>query len=574
MIVNNPNTTLVNGVLYFETTPTLANGIIDISASPSLGANTAVKTKVELYADNVLLDTCTCHDRILELSIERTGQNNKFFGFGILHKLNIKLLDLNRTLNVSKGNTFKVYAGYDTESMIKPYPTFYVDDAVRDEATSVITITAYDALYKANNITINDVNQLFLHWEEVEGVGLQEVISYTALAFLQAATNFLNINSIEMNNVSPEASCFTAYYSQGANFNGDESYKLGLDALAEATQCVYYINNNDNLVFKRLDKSGAAVITITEANKIALTTGETCKLTSIVNATELGDNLAATTGEEGKTQYLRNNPFLELREDLSSLLDAAIAAVGGLEITPFYCNYIGNFLVEPADKIDIITTGNNKITTFVLCDFINFNGTLIEASEWTFEADEETAANPNNIGEAIKQTYAKVDKVEQRIDLVVSDTNNKIAELNLTAEGINASVKSVEEATKEQIQNTNENYEKLAKEVNLKMTSEAVQIAITQELEKGTSKVATSTGFTFDENGLTIEKADSEISTNIDENGLSVFKNNDEVLTADNTGVKAKNLHATTYLIVGKNTYFADYDERGESRAGAFWTGK
>ena len=565
MIVNNPNTRLVNGVLYFENTPTLANGVLDISASPALGANAAVKTKVELYANNVLLDTCTCSDRILELTIERTGQNSKFFGFGILHKLNIKLLDLNRTLNVSKGNTFKVYAGYDAESMIKPYPTFYVDEVSRDEATSVITITAYDASYKANNITIADVNQLFL---------TSGVVSYTTLVFLQAAITLLNINNIEMNNVSPEASCFTTYYPTGANFNGDESYKLGLDAVAEATQCVYYINNNDNLVFKRLDVSGAAVLTITEENIIALTTGETCKLTTIVNATELGDNLAATTGEEGKTQYLRNNPFLELRDDLSSLLDAAIAAVGGLEITPFYCNYIGNFLVEPADKIDIITNGNNKITTFVLCDFINFNGTLIEASEWTFEADEETEANPSNLGEAIKQTYARVNKVEQRIDLVVSDTNNKIAELNLTAENINASVKSVEEATKEQIQNTNENYEKLAKEVNLKMTSEAVQIAITQELEKGTSKVATSTGFTFDENGLTIEKTDSEISTNIDENGLSVFKNNDEVLTADNTGVKAKNLHATTYLIVGKNTYFADYDERGESRAGAFWTGK
>lgn len=573
MIVNNPNTRLVNGVLYFDTTPTLANGIVDISASPTLGANTAVKTKVELYADNVLLDTCTCHDRILELAIERTGQNNKFFGFGILHKLTIKLLDLNRTLNVVKGNTFKVYAGYDAANMIKPYPTFYVDDVSRDEATSVITITAYDALYEANNITINDVNQLFLHFEETE-TGLQEVVSYTTLAFLQATTNVLKINSIEMNNISPEASCFITYYPKGANFSGDESYKLGLDAVAEATQCVYYINNNDNLVFKRLNKTGSAVITITEANKIALTTGETCKLTTIVNATELGDNLAATTGEEGKTQYLRNNPFLELREDLSSLLDAAIDAVGGLEITPFYCNYIGNFLVEPADKIDIITNGNNKITTFVLCDYINFNGTLIEASEWTFEADEETEANPSNIGDAIKKTYAKVNKVNQRIDLVVSDTDNKIAELNLTAEGINASVQSLEQTTQEQLQNANENYEKLVKEVSLKMTDEAVQIAISKELEKGTNKVATSTGFTFDENGLTIEKADSEISTNIDENGLSVFKNNDEVLTADNAGVKAKNLHATTYLIVGQNTYFADYEEGGETRAGAFWTGK
>ena len=59
-----------------------------------------------------------------------------------------------------------------------------------------------------------------------------------------------------------------------------------------------------------------------------------------------------------------------------------------------------------------------------------------------------------------------------------------------------------------------------------------------------------------------------------EENGISVYqpekiKNNEEVLTANNIGVDAKNLHATTYLIIGSNSRFEDYG----SRTGCFWIG-
>lgn len=113
-------------------------------------------------------------------------------------------------------------------------------------------------------------------------------------------------------------------------------------------------------------------------------------------------------------------------------------------------------------------------------------------------------------------------------------------------------------------------FETLTNKVDATMTSEQVQLAISTEVAKGASKVTTSTGFTFDDNGLTINKSDSEMSTNIDEDGMSIFRNSEEVLTADNTGVNATNLHATTYLIIGTNSRFEDY---GSNRTGCFWIG-
>jgi len=52
---------------------------------------------------------------------------------------------------------------------------------------------------------------------------------------------------------------------------------------------------------------------------------------------------------------------------------------------------------------------------------------------------------------------------------------------------------------------------------------------------------------------------------------MKIIKDTDIVLTANNTGVDAKNLHATTYLIVGANSRFEDYDDN--SRTGCFWIG-
>ena len=72
------------------------------------------------------------------------------------------------------------------------------------------------------------------------------------------------------------------------------------------------------------------------------------------------------------------------------------------------------------------------------------------------------------------------------------------------------------------------------------------------------------------QNGLTVDKANSEMKTTISDNGMTIRKNSEEVLVANNVGVNAKNLHATTYLIIGNNSRFEDY---GTDRTGCFWIG-
>ena len=105
------------------------------------------------------------------------------------------------------------------------------------------------------------------------------------------------------------------------------------------------------------------------------------------------------------------------------------------------------------------------------------------------------------------------------------------------------------------------------------MTEEDFEILISETLENGITDVTTTTGFTFNSEGLRIAKSDSDLSTQITEDGMTIDNNGDIVLTANHGGVDAANLHATTYLFIGNTSRFEDFTKNGELRTGCFWVG-
>ena len=166
--------------------------------------------------------------------------------------------------------------------------------------------------------------------------------------------------------------------------------------------------------------------------------------------------------------------------------------------------------------------------------------------------------------------------VESDITSIQSETKSlksTVSSLQLGADSINASVKSLEQSMVNTTNGLANDISKVQDQVNLKMTSDDVKLEIQKEMSKGTNKVTTSTGFTFDQNGLNISKTDSEMKTRITEDGMKIYKNSDVMLTANNQGVDAKNLHATTYLIIGNNSRMEDFTENGSKRTAVFWIG-
>lgn len=202
---------------------------------------------------------------------------------------------------------------------------------------------------------------------------------------------------------------------------------------------------------------------------------------------------------------------------------------------------------------------------------LTYDGGLISKISWTYPTNtSETESNPSTLGEVLNQTYARVDKANKQIDLVVSKVDgydSTISQIQLDQNSINATVSNVssrQDATDTEIDN-------ITQKVNASITSNQVELIVQEELAGGVNKVTTTTGFTFNQDGLTISKSNVDITTDISEDGMRVSKDGQVVLTADNNGVEALNLHATTYLIIGENSRFEDYDNG--SRTGCFWIG-
>lgn len=514
----------------------------------------AFRGRVELYEGSTLTKICGCHDSLKSFTIERIGNNN-FFGYGICQKINAKLIDNNREIEVSTANYIEAVFGKDN-NYIYAFPKFEVTDVYRDENTNEISITAYDSLYRATTHTVSEL-------------GLNT--GYSIREFAGACASLLGL---PINTNSIALSAFDTRYEYGANFDGTETIREALDAIAQATQTIYYINNNWELVFKRLDRDGEPVLTIDREKYITLDSGSNRRLTKITHATELGDNVSADLGISGTTQYIRNNPFWDTREDIGVLVDNALAAIGGLTINQFECEWRENFLLEIGDKIALITKDKEKVISYLLNDTIEFDGSLYGNTNWEYNEDEANGTdNPVSLGDALKQTYARVDKANKKIDIVASDTaSNKdaIAALQVNTESITASVSKIETDTNEAFSSLNDEIATLTSSVEAKVSAEDIALTIKNEMANGVDKVVTSTGFVFDETGLSVSRTDSEMTTTITEDGMKVFKDDTTVLTANNVGVDAANLHATTYLIIGTNSRFENY---GEDRTGCFWIG-
>jgi hypothetical protein len=433
-----------------------------------------------------------------------------------------------------------------------------VSECHRNETNGQLSITAYDAIYKASTLTVAD---------------LPSGISYDILELARDCARLLGA-PLKLENVPENDFMFGLSYDIGANFNGNESIRYTLDAIAEATQTIYYMNSDWELVFKRLDRDGEAVFELTPNNYTSLKTSTNRRIATVVSATELGDDVFITTGESGSTVYVRNNPFWEMRDDIEAVLEGALDNVGGMTINQFDCEWRGNYLVEMGDKAKITTKTGEIVYSYLLNDTLSYDGALSQKSEWSYEDNNaETAANPSNLGDAIRNTSARVDKVNQNIELIVQDTQNNseaIAKLELDSSSINATIQSLKKTTEDSLGSLNEEIVVINQKVEAQLTSEDVSLAITKALENGVDRVETTTGFTFNEDGLTVSKSNSEMTTTITEDGMIVYRNGEEVLTADNEGVKAEDLRATTFLIIGNNSRFEDYNS---NRTGCFWIG-
>jgi hypothetical protein len=150
-------------------------------------------------------------------------------------------------------------------------------------------------------------------------------------------------------------------------------------------------------------------------------------------------------------------------------------------------------------------------------------------------------------------------EIKSELNGDIQDVEDKVAVLELNADTFRVTVE--------------QELEDIAKSVEMKVDSGEVSVMINEKMGDGVDSVTTATGYTFNSDGLTINKSGNAMSNKIDNTGMYVTRSGVEILTANKDGVNATNLHAKTYLIVGAGEGRSRFEDYLTNRTGCFWIG-
>lgn len=482
-------------------------------------------------ADGSLVDLTPDGD-LVSFSIEKTAPSGKLFGFAVSQKITVEVLGIHEA--IQKGTKLVPFIGAASTTENVELPHFYVENITINKVNNTTTITGYDLIH-SNSLVIGDITFTY-----------PLTVSAYAAKVVEAMGGVISFETSNFNNFE---------ITEAPNFNGNESVQIALAALAEATGTVCYVRSGNTVKFRRISSVSTINDELKPDHYFDFSVGEMITLTKVASATTLGDNVSA--GSEGFTHVLWDNPFLALREDLNTRLSYLFIDVNGANTSVYKADWRGCPAYEIGDRITFQEKDGKTRNVFYFNETLTYNGGLHATSDWDSIESERVEAAPASVSKTIKQTYAKVDKVNQEIELLASqvdEATEEVSNLKVTTSGIVANVSRIDEEVND---------------VKAQITPENLSILIGSEIDS----VRTETGFTFNDAGLTIYKTGTSTTTNIDEDGLTIYNlRGDDLLTVDNNGINAINVNANTYLIIGNRSRFENYtNENGNVRTGCFW---
>ena len=422
--------------------------------------------------------------------------------------------------NTIRTPKFGVKAPGDADYSYIEYGTYLIKESSRNEETKAISLECYDLM-------------------------LQSMIPYDlALDYNQDVTvkDFLDAICDRLG----WKKGYTTFYNcdvliDEEKYDLSDTFRDALDDIAEvAGGMIGFVDDALTVIYPT--NSGE---TIDEENLKTLTIGKKYgPINSVVlSRSPQEDNIfkkdAGSISQYGMTEIrIENNQIIDThREDF---MDGICDALFGLffelyELESFgigYLNFGEFFTIKTADGV-----GHKAL---MLCDDLQITQGVSETSK----LEEPDATNTDysaasETDKTLKKTIIRVDKQDNKITALAERTD--------TLEGGLADVK---------------------KKAELAITPENVDIKISEAIG-GIDSIETSTGYTFDKDGLNIHKSGEEMHNTLNNEGMYVRKNSEDILVADKDGVNAINLTARKYLHVG-NARFEDYQN---NRTACFYYG-
>ena len=476
------------------------------------------------FEGSLLRSVMKCLD--IELKKSTVGGATAVAGIAVVGDAVVSVSDIGVT-SIIKTPKFGVKAPGDTVYSYIEYGSHIVKEKKIDEEQDTITIECYDLML-------------------LSMVPYDLVVEYpvTVKSYLDAICTRFGWNKRYTTFVNSEIEI------EEEKYDSSYTFRDVLDEIAQvAGGMIAFVGDELDVIYPT--DSGEI---IDSSNLKTLKMGESYgPVNSLVLArTPQEDNIylqdEASVSSNGITEIrIENNQIIDShREDF---IEGIFGALKGLHFELFELESFGIGYLKLGDLFTIQTPDGQNHTALMLCDDLQITQGLsetirLEAPEST-ETDYTAASESDRV---LNKTILKVDKQAQEITALVSKTEN----IESTVDGMVATVTHLTEVM---------------------IDSDSVDIKVEKAIS-GINSITTSTGYTFDHDGLHIKKVvDGEvegIENLLDNTGMYVKRDGEEILIANDEGVDAINLRSRQFLIIGDNSRFENY---GSGRTACFYIG-
>lgn len=298
--------------------------------------------------------------------------------------------------------------------------------------------------------------------------------------------------------------------------------------------------------------------------------------------------------ENGLTEItIQDNYFLTSQSEREKVIVPIWNTLKGIKYLPFKTNYYGYPYLDSGDIIYIQDTKDIGYISYVFNHTFKFNGAFSGTIDTPAMTKAQTSyKNTFDIKTKFRRAERSINKINGEIKDIVEETSENTEKLSQHEQTIDSITNKVSRNTT----NINNNYQEIINKlgdkaqkddvISLENKVETIQndteyaIKVSEDIQvNGVSKVKTETGYTFDNDGLKIEKTNAKTKSKLNEAGLEIndatgsseesllFAGYDEKI--GETIVKSKNMTVEKYLTVGTYSRIEDYEEG----TGVFWIG-
>lgn len=477
------------------------------------------------YEGSLLRSVMKCLD--IEIKASTVGGTAAIAGIAVVGESVAGVSDIGDA-SIIHTPRFGVKAPNDTDYSYIEYGTYLVKDKKHDEEQDTVLLECYDLMLKSMvpyDLVLTYTNNNY----PVTVKGLLDAIC-SRLGWTAGYTTFVN------SNIKITEEKFDSSYTFRDVLDQIAQVAAGMIAFKDDKLCVLYPTSTGEIIDSSNLKSLKMGDVYGPVNSVVL--ARTPQEDNIYRQDE--DSIASYGINEIR---IENNQILDSHRE--AFIDGIFDTLRGLRFELYELESFGIGYLNLGDFFTIQTPDGENHTALMLCDDLKIDQGLsetirLEAPEVT-ETDYAAASETDRV---LNKTILKVDKQAQEITALVTKTDITNSDL----EGVRKTVTRMTE---------------------IMVDEESVDIKISKAVE-GINSIKTSTGYTFDQDGLNIHKSGEEMENLLDNTGMYVKRDGEDILVANNEGVDAINLRSRQFLVIGDNSRIENY---GSGRTACFFIG-